>query len=81
MGLLRNGAAGASVDNLLLAAKQFGVDYSAANDYLDSTFVLIHDQWSSLAKDLGEKPLAPPAFKLPARCERMLEPVWRKMRG
>ncbi|GGH52443.1 hypothetical protein GCM10010975_07060 [Comamonas phosphati] len=80
MGLLRNGDAGANADNLLLAARQFGIGYGEANDYLDNAYQLIHEKWGGLAKDAGETPLAPPLFKLPVRPERMPEPVWQKTR-
>lgn len=80
MGLLRNGNAGATADNLLLAAKQFGLGFEEANDYLDRSFQLIHEQWGMLAKDVGEKPLLPPLFVLPAKKDRLSEALWSKSR-
>jgi len=80
MGLLRNGDAGATADNLLLAARQFGLDYAAANDYLDTTYETIHGQWNALGQALGETPLAPPAFTLPPRQARVPERDWKKYR-
>ena len=35
MGLRRNGDAGANTNNLLVGAKQLGIGYEEANDYLD----------------------------------------------
>lgn len=78
MGVLRNGAAAATADHLLLAARQFGLDYAVANDYLDSAWQTIHDRWNSLAQDVGEQPLERPRFELPSRPARMSEHAWRK---
>lgn len=80
MGVLRNGDAGATADNLLRAASDFGVDYAEANDYLDQTYQRIHDLWDELARTQGQKPLVPPAFQLPARGERLSAPVGRQGR-
>lgn len=80
MGILRNGVAAATADNLLLAAKQFGLDYQTANDYLDSTCQAIHDRWSPLAQEAGAVPLEAPLFALPPRRARMSQQEWDKAR-
>lgn len=80
MGMLRNGAAAATADNLLLAARQFGLDYHAANDFLDSTYQTIQNQWSMLAESVDAAPLERPRFKLPPRQERVSEQVWKRTR-
>jgi hypothetical protein len=61
MGVLRNGEAGATADNLLVAAKQFGLDYGIANDFLDHAYQMIHDSWDRLAQEAGAEAIAPPA--------------------
>ncbi|WP_280188948.1 type II toxin-antitoxin system HipA family toxin [Delftia sp. PS-11] len=81
MGVLRNGDAAATADHLLRAARQFGLDYQMANDYLDSTWQLIHDRWARLAQDVGTQPLERPLFDLPPRTQRISESAWRKARA
>lgn len=64
MGLRRNGDA---ADDLLIGAKQPGIDYAQANDYLDATFETIRQEWDLLATAQGRKPLAPPLFERPPK--------------
>lgn len=81
MGLLRNGDASATADNLLIAAKQLGVNFTQANDYLDSTYETIHKSWTQLAIEQGREPLAPPLYKLPPRSERLSEAELKRIRS
>lgn len=81
MGLRRNGDAGATADNLLIGAKQLGIAYAEANDYLDATFETIRQQWSQLAIDQGREPLAPPMFALPPRAARLSEMDVKRVRA
>lgn len=81
MGLRRNGDAGATVENLLVAAKQLGVGYIAANDYLDTTFETIKDKWDQLAIGQGREPLNPPLFQLPSRASRLSEADLKRIRS
>ncbi|MNV45026.1 hypothetical protein D3C71_1368100 [compost metagenome] len=80
MGVLRNGEAGATADNLLVAAKQFGLDYGIANDFLDHAHQVIHDSWDRLAQEAGAEAIAPPAFVLPPRAQRISMGVWKTAR-
>lgn len=45
MDLRRNGDASATVDNLLIGAKQIGIRYAEANDYLNASFDTILQNW------------------------------------
>lgn len=81
MGLRRNGDAGASVDNLLIAAKQLGVDYAQANDFLDATFETIQNNWNQLAIGQGQDPLNQPLFKLEPRSARLSEADLKRIRA
>jgi serine/threonine-protein kinase HipA len=81
MGLRRNGDAGATADNLLIGAKQLGIDYAQANDYLDATFETIRQKWDLLATAQGQKPLAPPLFELPPRAVRLSEADLKRVRA
>lgn len=80
MGVLRNGEAGATADNLLLAAKQFGLDYGIANDFLDHAYQMIHDSWDRLAQEAGAEAIVPSAFVLPPRAQRISVGVWKTAR-
>ena len=71
MGLRRNGDAGATADNLLIGAKQLGIAYAEANDYLDAAFETIRKMWDPLAMEQGREPLARPLFELPPRAGRL----------
>lgn len=81
MGLRRNGDASATADNLLIGAKQLGIDYAQANDYLDATFATIRQKWDQLAIDQGREPLALPLFELPARAARLSEADLKRIRA
>ena len=81
MGLRRNGDAGANTNNLLVGAKQLGIGYEEANDYLDSTFETLRQQWDLLAIDKGQAPLELPLFVLPPRAERISALDWRQVRN
>ena len=81
MGLRRNGDAGATADNLLIGAKQLGIDYAEANDYLDATFETIQQKWDQLAIDQGRQPLALPLFELPSRAARLKEAHLKRVRA
>ena len=70
MGILPNGNAGADARTLLLASKLFDLSYEDANSYLETTFAAIHDQWDTLAREVGQNPLQKPLFELPALAER-----------
>lgn len=59
----------------------FGLDYPAANDYLDRTWQTVHDRWVSLAQDVDAQPLERPRFALPPRSARMPEKAWSKARA
>lgn len=80
MGVLRNGDAAATADNLLLASKDLGVDYDQANDYLDQSFATLHSRWDALAHEVGQPPLAAPLFVLPPRAERISAQAVAKFR-
>ena len=79
MGLRRNGDSGANTNNLLIGAKQLGIGYEEANDYLDSTFETLRQQWDLLAIDKGQAPLELPLFVLPPRAERISALDWRRV--
>ena len=81
MGLRRNGDAGATADNLLIGAKQLGIAYAEANDYLDSAFETIRKSWEPLAMEQGREPLARPLFELPPRAGRLSELDLKRVRG
>lgn len=81
MGLRRSGDAGVTADNMLVGAKQLGITYAEANDYLDFAFEMIRDRWDSMAVSVGQKPLDPPLFKLPPRAERISEADWKRERA
>lgn len=81
MGLRRNGDASATADNLLIAAKQLGMAYAQANDYLDTTFETIRQRWDGLAVEQEQEPLARPLFELPPRSARISESDWKRVRA
>ncbi|WP_312565565.1 type II toxin-antitoxin system HipA family toxin [Comamonas sp.] len=81
MGLRRNGDAGATVENLLIGAKQLGVDYAQANEFLDATFETIRQNWHHLALDQGQEPLSPPLFELAPRTARLSEIDLKRIRS
>ena len=81
MGLRRNGDAGATVENLLIGAKQLGVDYTQANDFLDATFEMIRQNWDQLAIDQGQEPLSTPLFELAPRAARLSEADLKRIRA
>jgi len=81
MGLRRNGDAGATMDNLLVGAKQLGIDYAQANDYIDVTFEAIRQKWNQLAIDQGQEPLALPLFEPPPRAARLSEADLKRIRA
>lgn len=80
MAVLRDGSAEASADALLKAAKEFGVSYEEANEYLDRTYDLIQHRWVPLAEEVNQKPLAPPLFELPPTDQRISKNEWMKYR-
>ncbi|WP_196250258.1 type II toxin-antitoxin system HipA family toxin [Comamonas testosteroni] len=81
MGLRRSGDAGVTADNMLVGAKQLGITYAEANDYLDFAYETIRDTWDTVAVSVGQKPLEPPLFKLPPRAERISEGDWKRVRA
>lgn len=81
MGLRRNGDAGATVDNMLIGAKQLGIEYAEANDYLDFAFETIHQKWDQVALQVGREPLARPLFELAPRSQRLSEKELKKIRA
>ena len=81
MGLRRNGDASASANNLLVGAKQLGVPYATANEYMDTAFDVIRANWELIATQVGCAPLAPPLFVLPPQSERLSEADLKSIRA
>lgn len=75
------GDSAATADNLLIGAKQLGIAYAEANDYLDAAFETIRRKWDQLAIDQGREPLVRPLFELPPRAGRLSEAELKRVRG
>ena len=66
LGILPNGDAAATVENLLFVSKFFDVSYEEAVNYLERASATIRKEWNALAKQVSQVPIGQPNFQLPS---------------